>query len=82
LRLEDIKRIGVVGAGTMGHGIAISFALWGYPVIMRDLNEEITRTEPGPDPIQLGAFVEEEVIPRRQAEQTLARIQTTTDLAA
>jgi 3-hydroxybutyryl-CoA dehydrogenase len=82
LRLEDIKRIGVVGAGTMGHGIAISFALWGYPVTMRDLNEEILEQSQAQIRSSLEAFVEEEVIPRRQAQQTLARIQTTTDLAA
>ena len=82
MRLEDIKRIGVVGAGTMGHGIAISFALWGYPVTMRDLNEEILEQSQAQIRSSLDAFVEEEVIPRRQAQQTLARIQTTTDLAA
>jgi 3-hydroxybutyryl-CoA dehydrogenase len=82
LRLEDIKRIGVVGAGTMGHGIAISFALWGYPVTMSDLNEEILEQSQAQIRSSLEAFVEEEVIPRRQAQQTLARIQTTTDLSA
>jgi 3-hydroxybutyryl-CoA dehydrogenase len=82
LRLEDIKRIGVVGAGTMGHGIAISYALWDYAVTMSDLNEEILEKSRTQIRSSLEAFVEEEVIPRRQAEQTLARIQTTTDLSA
>jgi 3-hydroxyacyl-CoA dehydrogenase len=31
---EDIKRIAVVGAGTMGQGIAQSFAQAGYQVSM------------------------------------------------
>jgi 3-hydroxyacyl-CoA dehydrogenase len=37
--LENIKRVGVVGSGLMGHGIALAFALGGYPTIMSDLGE-------------------------------------------
>jgi 3-hydroxybutyryl-CoA dehydrogenase len=36
----DISRIGVVGAGTMGNGIAQTFAVAGYDVIMRDIQEK------------------------------------------
>ena len=35
---QQFQRIGVIGAGTMGNGIAQVFAVAGYPVIMRDLN--------------------------------------------
>ena len=35
-----IHRVGVVGAGTMGNGIAQVFAAAGYPVTMRDLGAE------------------------------------------
>ena len=35
-----IKRILVVGAGTMGHSIAMVFAQGGYPVDLADVNEE------------------------------------------
>lgn len=31
---QDIKHIGVVGTGTMGHAIALEFALAGYPVVL------------------------------------------------
>jgi 3-hydroxybutyryl-CoA dehydrogenase len=81
LKLEDIRKIGVVGAGTMGHGIAISYALWGYPVIMSDLNDEILEKSWAEVRSSLEAFVKEEVIPRTQMEETLARIQTTPDLS-
>lgn len=40
MNLSDIKRIAVVGAGLMGHGIAQEFALAGYEVYMQDLTEE------------------------------------------
>jgi 3-hydroxybutyryl-CoA dehydrogenase len=33
----DIQRVGVVGAGTMGNGIAHVFARWGYNVVLCDV---------------------------------------------
>lgn len=36
-----IKNISVLGAGTMGHGIAISFARYGYPVRIFDSNSAV-----------------------------------------
>jgi 3-hydroxybutyryl-CoA dehydrogenase len=38
MELTDIKTIGVVGAGTMGQGIAISCALAGYEVLLYDID--------------------------------------------
>jgi 3-hydroxybutyryl-CoA dehydrogenase len=34
--MKAIQRIGVIGAGTMGSGIAQTFALAGYPVLIQD----------------------------------------------
>jgi enoyl-CoA hydratase/3-hydroxyacyl-CoA dehydrogenase len=39
MQLEDIETITVLGAGTMGHGIAEVAALAGYEVRLRDINE-------------------------------------------
>ncbi len=36
--LDDIKRAGVIGAGTMGSGIALTFALAGIEVRLYDIN--------------------------------------------
>ncbi|MET1102158.1 MAG: 3-hydroxyacyl-CoA dehydrogenase/enoyl-CoA hydratase family protein [Pyrodictiaceae archaeon] len=41
LKVEDIKKILVVGAGTMGHGIAEVAAMSGYEVYMADISKEI-----------------------------------------
>lgn len=41
MKLEDIKCIGILGAGVMGGGIAQSLVMAGYKVIVRDLTEEI-----------------------------------------
>ncbi|MBG6234200.1 3-hydroxybutyryl-CoA dehydrogenase [Pedobacter sp. CAN_A7] len=35
-----IKNIAVIGSGTMGNGIAHTFAQFGYPVVLIDINEE------------------------------------------
>ena len=43
MNLADIKQIGVVGAGTMGHGIAINFALAGYPTLISDVTEAVLK---------------------------------------
>ncbi len=40
LAQDDIKKAGVVGAGTMGSGIAIAFAQSGIPVVVVDNNDE------------------------------------------
>ena len=78
--LEDIKKVGVVGAGTMGFGIAINFALWGYPTIMSDLSDEILKQSMKNVKSAMELFVEEGLITRKQADDIVSRITTTTDL--
>ena len=41
MKSEDIRRVSVVGAGLMGHGIAQEFAIAGYDVHLHDLSEDI-----------------------------------------
>ncbi|MGE5735368.1 MAG: 3-hydroxyacyl-CoA dehydrogenase NAD-binding domain-containing protein, partial [Acidobacteriota bacterium] len=36
----EIKRVGVVGAGTMGNGIAHVFARSGYDVLLCDVEQQ------------------------------------------
>ena len=38
-----VKKIGVIGAGQMGHGIALVSAKAGYEVILRDIDEEFVK---------------------------------------
>lgn len=40
MKFEDVKRIGVLGGGVMGGGIAQVFAIAGYDVVVRDINDE------------------------------------------
>jgi|GEM_PF-6910220 len=41
MKLGDISKTIVNGAGTMGYGIAINFALGGYPVTICDVSDSI-----------------------------------------
>jgi 3-hydroxybutyryl-CoA dehydrogenase len=41
MRLEDIRTVGVVGAGTMGFGIALNFAVAGYETIINDVSDSV-----------------------------------------
>jgi len=79
--LEDIKKVGVVGAGTMGFGIAINFALGGYPTIVSDISDKILKQSMKNVKTAMALFVGEGLITRKQADDTIRRIATTTDLA-
>jgi len=81
MELADIRQVGVVGSGTMGFGIAIDFALWGYPTLMHDLNDEILVQSTRNVEHALHLFVEGELISPQLADETISRMTTTTDLA-
>jgi len=81
MKLEDIKNVGVVGAGTMGSGIALNFALWGYPTMLCDISETALEQSMKRIKQDLDIFVQEELVTRHQVDEALARITTTTELA-
>jgi 3-hydroxybutyryl-CoA dehydrogenase len=43
----EIRRVGVIGAGQMGNGIAHVFALAGFDVLLHDVSEEALAAAPG-----------------------------------
>ena len=76
-----MERIGVVGAGTMGAGIAQTFATAGHEVTMVDV--AAAQLERGVSAIgaSLAKLEEKKKLPRTAAEIT-GRIRTSTDIAA
>ncbi|MEF8757076.1 MAG: 3-hydroxyacyl-CoA dehydrogenase NAD-binding domain-containing protein [Halobacteriales archaeon] len=80
--LDTIERIGVVGSGTMGSGIAQVAATAGYEVVMRDIEEEFV--ERGFDTIEgsLARFVERDRLTEGEADAVVDRIEGTTEMAA
>lgn len=80
MELSDVNQVGVVGGGTMGFGIAINFALAGYPTVISDLNDEVLEQSMANINSALNLFVEEELTTQEQARGAVERIRTTTDL--
>lgn len=77
-----IETIGVIGAGTMGNGIAQSFAVAGYPVVMRDLSDAALERGLATVRKSLARLVAKGGLAETDADAALARITATTDLAA
>ena len=77
--LETIRTVGVVGAGTMGNGIAQAAATSGYDVVMRDVEPEFV--ERGLDSIDdsLSRLVSKDRLSESDADTARERITGTTD---
>lgn len=80
MKLEDIKKIGVVGAGTMGNGIAQVCAMSGYQVVMRDVTLELAEKGLNTISKSLDRMVKKGAISAEDKEATLSRIQLTEKL--
>ena len=80
MQLEDIRNISVIGAGTMGHGIALTYALGGYNVALNARRETSLSTALRHIRYALEAFAEGGLISQDMIETTLSRITTTTHL--
>ena len=76
-----IRKIGVIGSGTMGHGIAEAFALNGFDVNLYDVNDEALNNALKAIKDELQLLVDEEFITADKVAPTLARIAVSTDLA-
>lgn len=77
----EIKKIGVLGAGTMGNGIAQVAAQTGYDVVMRDIEDSFV--ERGMKNIDkfLSKSVEKGKLEAREKDAVLGRIKGTTDMS-
>jgi len=74
--------IGVVGAGTMGNGIAQVAARAGYDVILHDVQEEFVQRGLTAIGKSLQRDVDKERLKSEDKQQIVQRIRTTTDLTA
>ncbi len=81
MKADDIKKVGVVGAGTMGNGIAHVFALKGYDVVLVDVSQDLLDKAMATIAGNMDRQVKKEVIKPEDRDAALARIKTTTDLA-
>ncbi len=77
----DIRRIGVVGAGTMGNGIAQAFAVSGFDVIMTDVADAALQRGLNTIDGSLARLVKKERMSETQKADVLGRIGTATELS-
>lgn len=75
-----IKTITVIGAGTMGHGIAQNYALAGYDVHLYDIKDEFLSKGFKSIEASLDVLIEEGVIEKSKKEFTLNHLRGFTDL--
>src|SRR5688572_21177126 len=76
----QIKRIGVIGAGTMGNGIAQVFAQSGYEVHLIDSAAPALDRARGTIERSLGKFVEKGKLTADDRDEALGRLSTATDV--
>ncbi len=77
-----VDKIGIIGAGQMGHGIAHVCALAGYDVVLSDISEEALQRARTLIEKNMERQVKREMIAESEVAPALARIQTATDFDA
>jgi 3-hydroxybutyryl-CoA dehydrogenase len=78
----SIETIGVIGAGTMGNGIAQVAARAGHHVILRDVKEEFLQRGMAAIDKSLQRDVDKERLTAEEKRSITARIRTVTEMSA
>ncbi|MBI4418382.1 MAG: 3-hydroxybutyryl-CoA dehydrogenase, partial [Ignavibacteriales bacterium] len=77
-----VRNVTVVGAGTMGNGIAHVFAQYGHRVMLCDVKPELVERGMKTIEANLGRQVKKGTLQETQKQETLGRITPSTDLEA
>lgn len=80
MKIEDIQKICVTGAGQMGSQIAMQAALAGYDVCLHDISDEQLEKAMAGNRHQLGRRVEKGKLEQEFVDAALARLTTTSSL--
>ncbi|MBT0963645.1 3-hydroxybutyryl-CoA dehydrogenase [Denitromonas iodatirespirans] len=78
----EIRKIGVVGSGTMGNGIAQAFAVSGVNVVMTDIAQAALDKAVTTISGSLDRLIKKEKMTAEAKDAALALVSTSTDLAA
>ncbi|MEW5993569.1 MAG: 3-hydroxybutyryl-CoA dehydrogenase [Candidatus Zixiibacteriota bacterium] len=81
MKADDIKRIAVIGSGTMGNGIAQVCAMTGYDVDLLDIKQEFLDRALATITKSLDRLLKKEKITEDDKNATLGRIAPSTDLS-
>ena len=78
----DIHKVAVLGAGTMGNGIAHVFARAGFPVILRDVEQRFLDRAMDTIAKNLDREIKKGKVPESERAAVLGRVLPATDLGA
>lgn len=79
--MSEINRVGVLGCGLMGSGIAQSCAAAGYPTFVWEVSADLAERGRAGIAARLDRAVEKEQLTASEREQILGRLTMSTDLA-
>jgi 3-hydroxybutyryl-CoA dehydrogenase len=81
MAIQSIGSIGIIGAGTMGNGIAQACAVVGLPVVMQDINDAACARGVAAVSGSLDRLIKKEKMTTAQKDAAMALIKTTTNPA-
>jgi len=76
----DIKKVAVIGGGTMGNGIAHVFAHYGYDVVLVEMSQQLLDKAMATIKKNMERQVSKNIITQDAMNTALAHIETTTEL--
>ncbi|MBK8955807.1 MAG: 3-hydroxybutyryl-CoA dehydrogenase [Saprospiraceae bacterium] len=76
-----MNNITVIGAGTMGNGIAHVFAQYGYTVVLADISETALQKALATISKNLDRMIQKGILPEEKKESILNRLTTQTDIS-
>ena len=80
MQLKNIKTVGIVGAGTMGLGIAQVCAMAGYTTLLFDARQEAVASAMRQIEDNLEKGIQKKKLTRKQKDQALERIDPVTNI--
>ncbi len=79
VKIDEIKKVAVLGAGVMGHGIAELAALAGFETYLRDINQELVDKGMSMIKKSLEKFAEKKRITQEMMDQSWKRLHGVVD---
>ncbi|MCK9274803.1 MAG: 3-hydroxyacyl-CoA dehydrogenase [Syntrophales bacterium] len=80
MKLDDVKKVAMIGAGDMGHGIAACCLLGGYTVALRDIDQKFVDRGVAGIKNSFAKFKEKGKITPEAHDEALARLIPLTDM--
>ena len=80
LKIPEIEKVAVIGAGQMGHALAWISAYAGYSVTMMDVSSKALDEAQGKFSYMINLLVEKDLASKKESEEAVKRISPTTSL--